>query len=573
MELFQSNQVFSKLSDPSFQNFWDRLYEICPWKTVFQSRLFVSTWYQHYQSAFEPVLVFSTDPDAPALLPLARTANTLVIAGAHQAEYQAWLAREGDPNFLPGALRVLKANFNFDILSFKYLPPGFPTQILPKEFCRVQSVRRPLMRVNPSDKLAQSLNKKSNKSRLNGLKQRRELVLEHITDAGRLSKVLDEVILMYDFRQGAVNNSVPFEEDQQKKAFHIALAELPGLMHCSVLRSGNQVFAALLGLCSQGTVHSGVFAHSPFFGKYSPGKLHLLLLGMRLQQEGFTFLDLTPGGAEWKDRFATEHDEVHRAMLYRSRSACMRAALTQWVADQSKRLAGRLKIAPEEARIRWRQFAGFRVRHFLKKFKCWLRFRAEVRVYRIEVAEVEDAGSPVESSRDKLRDLMNFPSTKSEMTRTEFLSAALRRLERGDHHVYLQIRKETIVRYAWLIERREREFLSEVQQELHFAPNSTILLDFSASSNDNGQECYKFMLTQMISDAVHIPGTDHIYACVRGDDLCWRHAIENAGFDYQGSLFLTVRMGRSSRWTSLPSEEESRMEEKGKVKSSSVRDT
>jgi hypothetical protein len=560
MELCRSNEVFSKLSDPSFQNMWDRLYEICPWKTAFQSRLFVDTWYQQYRSGFEPVLVFSLDPSSPALLPLARTANTLVIAGAHQAEYQAWLAREGDPTFLPNALRLLRAHFDFDTISFKYLPPGFPTQILPKEFCNVQSVRRPLMRVNPADKLAHSLKKKSNKSRLNGLRQHGELVLEHITDAGRLREVLDEVILMYDFRQGAVNNSVPFEEDQQKRAFHIALAEVPNLMHCSVLRSGNRVFAALLGLCSRDTVHSGVFAHSPVFGKYSPGKLHLLLLGVRLQQEGFTFLDLTPGGDEWKDRFATEHDEVYWATICRSRSVWMKAGLTRWAVDRGKRLARSLNITPEEARMHWQQLKGFRVRRFLKKFKCWLRLRAEVRVYRLGAAEVKDAGTPVEASRDKLRDLLAFPSTKSGTTRTEFLSAALRRLERGGHHVYSQVAEETMVRFGWLIERQEKEFFSDVQQELHFAPNSAILLDFSASSNDNGQGCGNSMLTQMISDAAHIPGTDHIYACVRGDESCWRHAIENAGFNYQGSLFLTVRMGRSNKWTTLPAGEEWRVE-------------
>jgi hypothetical protein len=148
------------------------------------------------------------------------------------------------------------------------------------------------------------------------------------------------------------------------------------------------------------------------------------------------------------------------------------------------------------------------------------------------------------------------------------LSAALRRLERGDHHVYSQVEEETMVRSGWLIERQEKEFFSDVQQELHFAPNSAILLDFSPSSNDNGQGCCNSMLTQMISDAAHIPGTDHIYACVRGDDSCWRHAIENAGFNYRGSLFLTVRMGRSNKWTTLPAGEEWRVEEDVQVRRS-----
>jgi hypothetical protein len=559
MELCRSNEVFLRLGDPSFQDFWDRLYEACPWKTAFQSRLFVETWYQHYRAEFEPVLLFSTDPGAPALLPLGWNGNAVAVAGAHQAEYHAWLAREGDPGFLPEAVRLLRAQFEFDTIGFKYLPPGFPIHILPKEIADVQLVRRPLMRVNPADKLAASLKKKSNKSRLNGLRQGGELVLEHITDAGRLSEVLDEVILMYDFRQGAVNNSVPFEEDQQKKAFHLALAKVPGLMHCSIFRSENKVFAALLGLCSGDTVHSGVFAHSPLVGKYSPGKLHLLLLGMRLQEEGFAFLDLTPGGYEWKDRFATENDTVHRATIYGSRAARKRALLKQKAIGVGKRFAASLSMTPKAARQRWRRFSEFRVRVSLKKFTSWFWMSAEVRVYRAEVAKVKREGSPSEASKDQLRDLLKAHSTKSGKTRTEFLSEALRRLEGGDHHVYTHVEQGEIVRSGWLLERREKEFLTEVQQDLLLAPHSALLFDFSGATNDSQQRDYNSMLARMTEDATRIPGTEWIYACVRGDDSGWLSAIENTGFSCQGSLYLTVRMGRSNKWTSLPAKESLRL--------------
>jgi Acetyltransferase (GNAT) domain len=554
MELCRSNEVFLKLGDPAFQEFWDRLYEACPWKTAFQSRLFVDTWYQHYQTEFEPVLLYSTDPGTPALLPLARNGNAVVVAGAHQAEYQAWLAREGEPGFLPEALRLLRERFEFDTLSFKYLPPGFPVRILPKEIADVQLIRRPLMRVNPADKLAASLKKKSNKSRLNGIRQGAELILEHITDARRLGEVLDEVILMYDFRQGAVNNSMPFEEDQQKKAFHLALARVPGLMHCSILRCGNQLFAALLGLCSRNTVHSGVFAHSPLSGKYSPGKLHLLLLGMKLQEEGFTFLDLTPGGYEWKDRFATEHDAVHRATIYGSRAARKRAALKQGAIDAAKRIAAVLNMPTEAAGKRWRRFSGLRVRGALKRIRSWFWMSAEVRIYRAEAAKVKREGSPSEASKNQLRDLLQAPPTKSGKTRAEFLSQALRRLEGGDHHVYAHVEKGEIVRSGWLLERREKEFLIEVQQDLLLVPHSALLFDFSGAANDSQQRNYNSLLARMAEDATRIPGTEWIYACVRGDDSEWRNAIENAGFSYQGSLSLTVRMGRSKKWTSVPAE-------------------
>lgn len=555
MELCLSNAVFLKLGDPTFQDFWDGLYKACPWKTAFQSRLFVETWYQQYRTNFEPVLLYSTDPGTPALLPLAWNGNAIVIAGAHQAEYHAWLAPEGDPGFLPEALRLLRARFEFDTISFKYLPPGFPVQILPKEVADVQLIRRPLMRVNPADKLAASLKKKSNKSRLNGIREGGELVLEHITDVRRLGEILDEVILMYDFRQGAVNNSVPFEEDQQKKAFHLALARIPGLMHCSILRCGDKVFASLLGLCSGDTVHSGVFAHSPLSGKYSPGKLHLLLLGMRLQEEGFTFLDLTPGGYEWKDRFATEHDTVYRATIHGSRAARKMTALKQRAIDSAKRFAAALNMPPEAAGKRWRRFSGLRIRSVLKTIRSWFWRSSEVRIYRGEAARVKPEGILSESSRDQLRDLLKVPSTKSGKERREFLSETLRRLEGGDHHVYTYVEKEEIECFGWSLARQQKEFLTEVQQDLLLAPHSALLFDFSVSSSVSQQGGYNSLLGQMISDAVRIPGTQWVYGCVRGDDSGWRSAFENAGFSYQGSMYLTVRVGRNKKWTSLPAEE------------------
>lgn len=555
MEICRSNEVFLKLADPTFQDFWDRLYQACPWKTAFQNRLFVETWYQQYRTKFEPVLLYSADPDTPALLPLARNGDVIVVAGAHQAEYHAWLAREGDPGFLPEALRLLRAQFEFDTVGFKYLPAGFPVQILPKEIADFQLIRRPLMRVNPADKLAASLKKKSNRSRLNGIREGGELVLEHITDVGRLGEVLDEVILMYDFRQGAVNNSVPFEEDPQKKAFHLALAKIPGLMHCSILRRGNKVFASLLGLYSGDTVHSGVFAHSPLSGKYSPGKLHLLLLGMQLQEEGFTFLDLTPGGYEWKDRFATEHDTVYRATVYGSHGLRKRAALKQSAIDIAKRFAVGLNMSPEAAGKRLRRFSGLRVRGVLKRIRSWFWRSSEVRIYRAEAAKFKHEESLSEASKDQLGDLLKVPSTKSGKSRKEFLSETLRRLEGGDHHVYTYVEKEEIECFGWSLARQEREFLPEVQQDLLLAPHSALLFDFSVSSNESQQRGYNSLLAQMTRDAIRIPGTEWVYGCVCGDDLGWRRAFENAGFSYQGSMYLTVRMGRSKKWTSLPAED------------------
>jgi CelD/BcsL family acetyltransferase involved in cellulose biosynthesis len=565
MEICRSDDVFRRLADPAFQAFWDSLYEGCPWRTVFQSRCFVATWYEQYRSSYEPILIFSMDPASPGLLPLAGRPEEIVVAGAHQAEYQAWLAREGDPGFLPQALRLLGAEGGFKSLSFKYLPAGFPIQVLPEGRSEVQAIPRPLMRVDPSDHLTQSLKKKSNKSRLNGLRQRGELVLDHVTDERLFEELFDELILMYDFRQGAVNNSVPFEEDKHKKAFHLALAKLPGLMHCSVLRSGNEIVAGLLGLCTGDTVHSGVFAHSPLYGKYSPGKLHLLLLGLQMQKEGFAYLDLTPGGSEWKDRFATDHDEVYRATIYLTGAAALRNSVHRGLVRFAKKAAQRLNLTPKRIRQSIAPLNRLRPQSLLEQCRSWLSSRTELRVYRLPGRSIKAVPNSPGIAKDAIRHLLLFRPLASNQTRTRFLSTALQRLEGGLQHFYSREQDGKVVEYCWLVERTETMEFSEIHQGVCFPPNAAILFDYHTDPRYRAAGDTHPTLLQTIVDAEGPPGTEGVYFCAAAESQSFGEAIEKMGMAYQGSAFYVRRMGRERKWSTFSAPDAPRLSVKAQV--------
>lgn len=551
MELSRSRNVFAMLADPSFQIFWDELHTECPWKTAFQSRSFVTAWYEHYNSSMEPVLLFSRDPENPVLLPLAAGSRRLVIAGAHQAEYHAWLARQASPQFLPDAMRLLRKHFDFDELSFKYLPPGFPLEVLPHNIAEVERVRRPLMRVNPPDDLLSSLKKKANKSKLSGLKKHGELILEHITDTRRLEEFLGEVITMYDFRQGAMNDSIPFEEDPQKRGFYVALAGISGLTHCSVLRVGSKPVAAHLGVFSGDKLHLGVFAYSPLYGQYSPGKFHLMLLGMKLQEEGFAFIDLTPGGDEWKGRFASEYDDVHCATIHTSSSVLRRRVLANTGLRVAKQVALKVNLTPADVRAVLRRVRQIRFGKLIRKSKPWFSQRVEFRIYRIPVSDVRKLPQRRLADRDNLSHLLGFRPLESWDTRDGFLSTALRRLESAQH-VYTRYEDQQLVHYGWLIERQDKSFFTEVSQEFEYPPNSAVLFDFYTHPGYRGRGYYYASLLQMLHDAAEIPGTEYIYISVLADNTPSRHVIEKAGFCYQGSLFHTRHLGHSTKWSLMP---------------------
>jgi hypothetical protein len=57
IEMHAGDEVFELLAEKSIQLGWDTLYKLCPWATVFQSRLFVTTWYQIYGKEYEPILI------------------------------------------------------------------------------------------------------------------------------------------------------------------------------------------------------------------------------------------------------------------------------------------------------------------------------------------------------------------------------------------------------------------------------------------------------------------------------------------------------------------------------------
>jgi len=115
------------LGDAAFRAKWAALHPNCPWSSVFQSPAFAATWYRVYKPAFEPVLVFREARSAglSGLLPLAvaRDSGTWQLAGAPQAEYQAWLAlpKDGQP-FICEALTALRESGMTGPLTFTYLP-------------------------------------------------------------------------------------------------------------------------------------------------------------------------------------------------------------------------------------------------------------------------------------------------------------------------------------------------------------------------------------------------------------------------------------------------------------------
>ena len=559
--LSRHEAALALLMDQSFGQDWDHLFLPCSWATPFQSRAFVTTWYEIYAARYEPLLISerAADGQLTGLLTLAieRVSGALVYAGTHHAEYQVWLARpERGDEFILAAIANLRTAFPTQTLFFKYLPPNAPltwakSGQFPLRQIEIQSHARPLLNIGDGRGIGESLKKKSNKSRLNRLKQVGEIRFEQITDPNALEAIFDDIAAFVDLRQGAIHDVLPFRMDPLKKPFHLALLKHPDLVHVTALRVREKLAALHFGIREPTQAVLWLFAHSPFLAAHSPGKFHLLLLGELLAQQGITTFDLTPGGDLWKERFATDHDQVHTlCVTFKSGNRLLKKQPAQQRFEAiAKRGFQAIGMSPQQVRSLIGKLQRVKPSSLPKKLlkKVW--DRTEFRVYVYLPEDVQKLPRPQVMSTDNLDALLAFQPMTEYQTRQAFLERALHQLE-TEQHCYTLTENDCLMHYGWLGLRQQQARLSEVGQEfIYDEPENAVLYDFFTHPQARRRGLYQQALYQILHDAAAVPGIRKIYIMVLADNGPSRHVIEKVGFIYQGSLFRQKRFGKTTNWT------------------------
>jgi CelD/BcsL family acetyltransferase involved in cellulose biosynthesis len=193
-----------------------------------------------------------------------------------------------------------------------------------------------------------SLHKSGNKSRLRQLKKMGGPVeLVRVTDPAEfIKRDLDQVIAWNDERSLAAYGIAPFAADPLKRAFHQAMLHEPELLHTTLLKVGPKIASVHLNVRKGTELQMGLIAHNPEFEKHSPGKLHILFLCRMMAAEGFTQLDLTPGGDAYKERFANAHEQVQSLTCFASAGRRRMAAMLSAAERSTKSLLCRMHIKP-----------------------------------------------------------------------------------------------------------------------------------------------------------------------------------------------------------------------------------
>lgn len=544
VELAHGDEMRAWLGVPSNIESWNALYDSCLWSNPFLSSQFFNAWASCYDDISDPLLAIgkSTNGAIVAIMPLARTKGRITGAGSHQAEYQGWLSDTSlAARFFQETLRRITRAFPLDRLFFKYLPPKLPQNILEGIFKSNPSVIahsdvRPVLRLD-IDEIRKTLAKKATKSKLNRLKRIGELAFKQLSSAAELEQYFDQIIDLYDFRQGAMNDTLPFREDVRKRPFHLEwMKRAPEQFAVTLMLLDDKVISVFIGIAKGNEAHLAITAHSPCHAQHSPGKLHLYQAALLLAQVGYGLLDLTPGG-EWKERFATDHDRVHGLTAWPTANAARLAAAREQTSHLARTFLRSVGLPP--ARLRRGLYAlrkatplrvARRVGRLMPK-------RIEFRLYKLRPSEFESGNQDdSRASVNALADLCSFEPIYDWQSRQAFLFESMNRLEAGNR-CYTVCADGKLLHAGWLAPSQAESHFSEVNQRFRYPEPGAALYDFFTAPAARRRGYYQRTMCQMLMDLKHESSTFVTYISVLADNVASRRAIEKIGFSYFCSLY------------------------------------
>jgi len=557
------------IENTEFREKWRDLYDACPWSSVFQEEGFVITWYATYRSQFTPVIAVSANDEGEIVglftLAVAKDSGRLVVAGHNHAEYQAWLAdpRYGD-DFIESAIGELRKKFRDQPLTLLFALPTIPIEWTKPgnrwgDHCYVRTLKRGLMTVGDGSAFKDTLRKKK-QNKVNRLKRMGQLRFDQIQDAEGFEALIDDILSHQAFRLRAVYNLPEVEQDPLKKSFLINLMRLPGALHTTVLRLDDKLVSAQIHVRNKDQMLLHLITHSPLYARFSPGALHLLMLGVEFAKQGIPVFDLTPGG-EYKDRHATHHDEVYVIKIFHSRAHCLRYKIERKLSEAIKPILRAFNVVPAQTRNAYSTFVDHRKKwsrlkapgllfEIGRRLKCSLLHTEELCLYAYDLDQAHSLSDSQVMKKNHIPDLLAYRPTESwQPPVNKFMKQSLKNLEAG-HHVYTRVEGGRVVQYGWLIEPQCGKPSTRNGHDLALPANSALLTDFYTHSQ--GQSLFRSSLCQMLRDASSVSGATQAYVCVPANNYALRRTVEEVGFAYRYSSFKRNILGKATIWLTTP---------------------
>jgi hypothetical protein len=542
--------AWEQLSSVSFLTNWDKLFEECPWATIFQHQSFVITWYQVYKSKYQPIIITAEYGDKltgllSLAIPTSSSKGHIVGAGHFAAEYHTWLTDGADNGrFIQSALSKVLALFPHFSIYLRFIPTQTPIQWTGSSYwkkkCVLLAASRPLMDMSDPE-INKVFRKDDLKLKLNRLKKFGEVVFEQIIDKAQFTLILEELTTLYDFRQGAMFNKNQFKEDPLKVDFLLALFE-QNLLHVTVLKVNGQLFASISAVSDQKWVYlcGGFNVHAPFYAKrLSPGFISFMLLGQHLINDGIAVLDLTPGGDAYKERMATRHELVHELMvtnnpIYRIKRKLRKQAYV-YLAKAGKwpmgtELALRKQLYMLKSRIQQIKKRGL-LKTAVEKIRQIIQ-PPKRKVFAVSAISIPPNCS-LAIKRNALNDLLCFEAEGTWKTRWAFLEDAMRRYGVGDSS-YTYCKNGRLLHCIWLSKNKNAAETGKKTTK-NTAQNASFQLD-DMYCHPMGKKWQSEFISAAAAAAAIEQKEGELYAVVSSEDKSLCRTLEVIGFKVTNSV-------------------------------------
>lgn len=310
--------VFEALDDRTFRAEWTRLWERCPFRTIFAHPDFVEGWLRFQGDRVRPILMTNLEEGRPrGVIALCERSGDLEVAGGTDVPVHGWLAEPLRGSFLLEALLVQAPRRQRLRLS---LPPGAPRDWLGpgRPVGRLAETGRIDRRVVPLDpaRAERPLDKKKNVSQLPRLKALGELSLEE--EEGDLPTF----VAWHDRKR----HHRGLQPSLQRDRLGLYRRLDPSVLFTTVLRAGEQILSAMIVYRDGARAWLELLAENPEHEQHSPGLVHLFLLEERLLAEGVRTLDVTRDD-DWMHLLAEEEVGVQADLLFSRRRRLQREAI------------------------------------------------------------------------------------------------------------------------------------------------------------------------------------------------------------------------------------------------------
>jgi hypothetical protein len=553
IKIVNGKEAKDLLQDKSFKLQWKELALQDDKVTVIQEPSFVTTWYQQYENTYQPVFVLGLDKRSSlvGLIPLACSVkeNRLTHAGDNQAEYHGWLCNKAvDQSFPIKALSALKSNNNLKEWRWRWLPPGSDINWLfaeelkrEKIYVRITKQDSPLLDLHDEAKIKRLHRNRSIRTKINRYKNK--LQLEKITSYDRAKEVFGILADQCDFRQMAVHGVTPFTSDKNKKPFYVNRFRYPENNHFTVLWSEDIPIAFHFGACDSNTVYVGLSGYNPCEERNSPGSILYLKLIKLLKNEGYRYLDLTPGGDPYKEKYSNLHQKLYMPTFYFSGKRKQIADLKFFIRKTIKK---GLNINPTNKNTWVKRIDTFRfiIKKVLStspvitfgKLISLICPRTIHTLYRLTIKDqfLQDEQPDSAIKINNYSDLLKYNESSYWKSKRDLLFKALKRFSRGAA-LYTIVQNETLTHFGWIISGNDKSFLKVTGLKSEPPVNSVVFYDTIANPNYINHDSFTNVIKNIIALS-RLSNTEEVFIQVSGNMGVFNKAIELAGFEVYGRL-------------------------------------